>query len=84
LDFLQDPKSESKADQTVEAVKKQTADSERSEGSLSTLTGYSASDFPALVPTKIICMAETSTDHLKKGQQAFPPSQYHSQITNIA
>src|SRR5437899_13047993 len=73
LDFLQDQKSEAKADQTVEAAKKQITDSgeKNPKGSfnLDKLTVLP----PVSRPTKIICMGGNFSDHLQEGSTSLPP-----------
>src|SRR5260370_12719581 len=65
LDFLQDPKSETKAQQTVEAAKKQIADSESPKGILNLDKVIVLP--PIARPTKIICMGGNFSDHLQEG-----------------
>src|SRR5260370_23704814 len=72
LDFLQDPKSEDKADQTVEAAKKQTADSEKSPKGVFNLDKVTVLP-PIARPTKIICMGGNFSDHLQEGSTSLPP-----------
>jgi len=72
LDFLQDPKSEAKAHQTVEAVKKQTADSEKGPKGVFNLDKVIVLP-PIARPTKIICMGGNFSDHLQEGSTSLPP-----------
>src|SRR5882762_7112742 len=72
LDFLQGPKSEAKADQAVEAVKKQTADSEKSQKVVFNLDKVTVLP-PNARPTKIICMGGNFSDHLQEGSTSLPP-----------
>src|SRR5467141_2986757 len=72
LDFLQDPKSEAKANQAVEAVRKQTADSEKSQKVVFNLDKVTVLP-PIARPTKIICMGGNFSDHLQEGSTSLPP-----------
>src|SRR6058998_3015484 len=72
LDFLQDPKSEAKANQAVEAARKQTADSERSPKGVFNLDKVTVLP-PIARPTKIICMGGNFSDHLQEGSTSLPP-----------
>ena len=72
VDFLQDPKSEAKANQAVEAARKQTADSERSPKGVFNLDKVTVLP-PIARPTKIICMGGNFSDHLQEGSTSLPP-----------
>src|SRR5260370_34130867 len=73
LDFLQDPKSEARANQTVEAAKKQIADSgERNPKGIFNLDKVTVLP-PISRPTKIICMGGNFSDHLQQGSTSLPP-----------
>src|SRR6266852_7366533 len=72
LDFLQDPKNEAKANQTVEAAKKQTDDSEKSPKGVFNLDKVTVLP-PIARPTKIICMGGNFSDHLQEGSTSLPP-----------
>src|SRR5712692_7147410 len=72
LDFLQDPKNEAKANQTVEAAKKQTDDSETSPMGVFNLDKVTVLP-PIASPTKIICMGGNFSDHLQEGSTSLPP-----------
>lgn len=72
LDFLQEPKGEAKANQTVEAAKKQTADSEKSSKGVFNLDKVTVLP-PISRPTKIICMGGNFSDHLQEGSTSLPP-----------
>jgi 2-keto-4-pentenoate hydratase/2-oxohepta-3-ene-1,7-dioic acid hydratase in catechol pathway len=72
LDFLQDPKNEAKANQTIEAAKKQTADSEKSPKGVFNLDKVTVLP-PIGRPTKIICMGGNFSDHLQEGSTSLPP-----------
>src|SRR5260370_14731501 len=73
LDFLQDPKSETKAHQTVEAAKKQIADSgEKNPKGVFNLDKVTVLP-PIARPTKIICMGGNFSDHLQEGATSLPP-----------
>src|SRR5882672_830103 len=71
LDFLQDPKGEGKANQAVEAARKQTADSERSLKGVFNLDKVTVLP-PIARPTKIICMGGNFSDHLQEGSTSLP------------
>src|SRR5207244_5292474 len=71
---LQDPKREAKANQTIEAAKKQIADSgEKNPKGVFNLDKVTVLP-PILRPTKIICMGENFSDHLQEGSTSLPPS----------
>ena len=72
LDLLQDPKSEAKVNQTVEAATKQTADSEKSPKGVFNLDKVTVLP-PIARPTKIICMGGNFSDHLQEGSTSLPP-----------
>jgi len=72
LDFLQDPKSEAKANQAVEAARKQPADSEKSQKGVFNLDKVTVLP-PIARPTKIICMGGNFSDHLQEGSTSLPP-----------
>ncbi|OLD55499.1 hypothetical protein AUI46_04500 [archaeon 13_1_40CM_2_52_13] len=73
LDFLQDQKSEAKADQTVEAAKKQITDSgEKNPKGIFNLDKVTVLP-PISRPTKIICMGGNFSDHLQEGSTSLPP-----------
>jgi 2-keto-4-pentenoate hydratase/2-oxohepta-3-ene-1,7-dioic acid hydratase in catechol pathway len=73
LDFLQDPKSEAKANQTLQAAKKQLADpGEKSPKGLLNLDKVTVLP-PISRPTKIICMGGNFSDHLQEGSTSLPP-----------
>src|SRR5437870_8875001 len=77
LDYLQDPKREAKANQTLEAAKKQIADSGeriRRESSTSTRSPFSLLSH---AQQRSSAWAGTSPTISKKDQQALLPSQYH-------
>jgi 2-keto-4-pentenoate hydratase/2-oxohepta-3-ene-1,7-dioic acid hydratase in catechol pathway len=71
LDFLQDPKNEAKANQTVEAAKKQTADTEKNSKGVFNLDKVTVLP-PISRPTKIICMGGNFSDHLQEGSTSLP------------
>src|SRR6266571_3554059 len=67
LDYLQDPKREAKANQTLEAAKKQIADSvEKTPKGVFNLDKVTVLP-PISRPTKIICMGGNFSDHLQEG-----------------
>src|SRR5437879_7105910 len=73
LDLLQDPKSEAKANQTLEAAKKQIGDSREKNPK-----GVFQLDQVTILPpisrtTKIICMGGNFTNHLQEGSTRLPP-----------
>src|SRR5438094_7532431 len=72
LDFLQDPKSEAKANQAVEAARKQPADSEKSQKGVFNLDKVTVLP-PIARPTKIICMGGNFSDHLQERSTSLPP-----------
>ena len=73
LDFLQDPKSEAKANQTLEAAKKQIGDSrETNPKGVFNLDKVTVLP-PISRPTKIICMGGNFSDHLQEGSTSLPP-----------
>jgi 2-keto-4-pentenoate hydratase/2-oxohepta-3-ene-1,7-dioic acid hydratase in catechol pathway len=73
LDFLQDPKSEAKAEQTVDAAKKQIGESgERNPKGVFNLDKVTVLP-PISRPTKIICMGGNFSDHLQEGSTSLPP-----------
>src|SRR5690349_935904 len=73
IDFLQDPRSEAKAGQTIEAAKKQIAVSgERNPKGVFNLDKVTALP-PISHPTKIICMGGNFSDHLQEGSTTLPP-----------
>src|SRR2546429_324965 len=73
LDFLQDPKSEAKAKQTLEAAKKQIGDSrEKNPKGVFNLDKVTVLP-PISRPTKIICMGGNFSDHLQEGSTSLPP-----------
>ena len=72
LDFVQDPKNEAKANQIVEAAKKQPADSEKSPKGVFNLDKVTVLP-PIARPTKIICMGGNFSDHLQEGATSLPP-----------
>ena len=73
LEFLQDPKREAKANQTLEAAKKQIADSgEKSPKGVFNLDKVTVLP-PISRPTKIICMGGNFSDHLQEGSTSLPP-----------
>jgi len=73
IEFLQDPKSEAKAGQTIEAAKKQTAES----GEWNPKGVFNLDKITVLPPighpTKIICMGGNFSDHLQEGSTTLPP-----------
>ncbi len=73
LDYLQDPKREAKANQTLEAAKKQIADSvEKTPKGVFNLDKVTVLP-PISRPTKIICMGGNFSDHLQEGSTSLPP-----------
>jgi 2-keto-4-pentenoate hydratase/2-oxohepta-3-ene-1,7-dioic acid hydratase in catechol pathway len=72
LDFLQVPKNEAKANQTVEAAKKQTAETEKNPKGVFNLDKVTILP-PIARPTKIICMGGNFSDHLQEGSTSLPP-----------
>ena len=73
LDFLQDPKCEIKANQSVEGAKKQIADSgEKNPKGVFNLDKVTVLP-PISRPTKIICMGGNFSDHLQEGSTSLPP-----------
>src|SRR5205809_7523568 len=76
LEFLQDPKREAKANQTLEAAKKQITDSgEKNPKGVFNLDKVTVLP-PISRPTKIICMGGNFSDHLQEGSTSLPPFQY--------
>src|SRR2546425_13151120 len=73
LDFLEDPKSETKASQTLEAATKHIADSgEKNPKGVFDLDKVTVLP-PISHPTKIICMGGNFSDHLQEGLTSLPP-----------
>src|SRR5256886_2040949 len=73
LDFLRDPKCEAKANQALEAAKKQLADpGDRSPKGVFDLDKVTVLP-PISRPTKIICMGGNFSDHLQEGSTSLPP-----------
>src|SRR5436309_587814 len=73
LEFLQDPKREAKANQTLEAAKKQITDSgEKNPKGVFNLDKVTVLP-PISRPTKIICMGGNFSDHLQEGSTSLPP-----------
>src|SRR6266571_5642129 len=73
LDFLEDPKSFTKASQTLEAAKKHIADSgEKNPKVVFDLDKVTVLP-PISRPTKIICMGGNFSDHLQEGSTSLPP-----------
>jgi 2-keto-4-pentenoate hydratase/2-oxohepta-3-ene-1,7-dioic acid hydratase in catechol pathway len=73
IDFLQDPRSEAKAGQTIESAKKQIAASgERNPKGVFNLDKITVLP-PISHPTKIICMGGNFSDHLQEGSTTLPP-----------
>src|SRR6266480_2518251 len=73
LEFLQDPKREAKANQTLEAAKKQITDSgEKNPKGVFNLDKVTVLP-PISRPTKIICMGGNFSDHLQEGSTTLPP-----------
>src|SRR6266536_5802110 len=72
-EFLQDPKREAKANQTLEAAKKQLTDSgEKNPKGVFNLDKVTVLP-PISRPTKIICMGGNFSDHLQEGSASLPP-----------
>jgi 2-keto-4-pentenoate hydratase/2-oxohepta-3-ene-1,7-dioic acid hydratase in catechol pathway len=72
LDFLKDPKAESKAQLAADSAKKQFDKDKRGE------KGYWSLDSVTVLapighPTKIICMGGNFSDHLAEGSSSLPP-----------
>ena len=73
LDFLQDPKREARADQTIEAATKQIAETgEKNPKGVFNLDKVTVLP-PIARPTKIICMGGNFSDHLQEGSASLPP-----------
>jgi 2-keto-4-pentenoate hydratase/2-oxohepta-3-ene-1,7-dioic acid hydratase in catechol pathway len=73
LDFLQDPKREAKANQTLETAKKQLVDpGEKNPKGIFNLDKVTVLP-PISRPTKIICMGGNFSDHLQEGSSSLPP-----------
>jgi 2-keto-4-pentenoate hydratase/2-oxohepta-3-ene-1,7-dioic acid hydratase in catechol pathway len=73
IDFLQDPESEAKASQTIEAAKKQVPESgEKNPRGVFNLDKITVLP-PMAHPTKIICMGGNFSDHLQEGSTTLPP-----------
>src|SRR6266566_4209933 len=73
LEFLQDLKREAKANQTLEAAKKQIVDSgEKNPKGVFNLDKVTVLP-PISHPTKIICMGGNFSDHLAEGSSSLPP-----------
>ena len=73
IEFLQDPKSETKANQTLDTAKKQIADSgETNPKGVFNLDKVTVLP-PIARPTKIICMGGNFSDHLQEGSTTPPP-----------
>jgi len=73
LDFLQDPKGQARVNQTVEAAKKQIAESgEKNPKGVFSLDKVTVLP-PIARPTKIICMGGNFSDHLQEGSTSLPP-----------
>src|SRR6266566_3132249 len=73
LEFLQDLKREAKANQTLEAAKKQIVDSgEKNPKGVFNLDKVTVLP-PISHPTKIICMGGNFSDHLQEGSTSLPP-----------
>ena len=73
LDFLQDPKHETKAAQALDTTKRQTSTvgDKNAKGSIDL---DSVTILPPISrPTKIICMGGNFSDHLKEGSTTLPP-----------
>src|SRR6266852_4300141 len=71
LDFLRDPKAESKAQLAADSAKKNSDKGKQNE------TGYWSLNFvtvlpPVSYPTKIICMGGNFSDHLAEGSSSLP------------
>lgn len=73
LDFLQDPKHETKAQQAIENAKKQPANlGEKAPKGVYDIDKVTVLP-PIVRPTKIICMGGNFSDHLKEGTASLPP-----------
>src|SRR2546421_12604324 len=73
LDFLQDPKSEAKANQTLEAAKKQIGDS-REENPRGVFNLDKVTVLPHIArPTKNICSDGSFCHHLQAGSSSVTP-----------
>ena len=73
LDFLQDPKREAKANQTLETAKRQISDSvEKNPKGVFNLDKVTVLP-PISRPIKIICMGGNFSDHLQEGSTSLPP-----------
>src|SRR5213083_3509687 len=72
LDFLQDPKRETKAAQAPDAKKPSSSTGEK--GRRNPLTLDNVTVLPPIArPTKIICMGGNFSDHLQEGSTSLPP-----------
>src|SRR2546427_5115070 len=72
LDFLRDPKAQSKVQLAADSAKKNLDGGKQNE------RGYWSLDFvtvlpPIAHPTKIICMGGNFSDHLAEGSSSLPP-----------
>ena len=73
LEFLQDPKRETKARQAIESAKKQPLTSgEKNPKGVHDIDKVTVLP-PIARPTKIICMGGNFSDHLKEGTASLPP-----------
>ncbi|HEV2121069.1 MAG TPA: fumarylacetoacetate hydrolase family protein [Candidatus Bathyarchaeia archaeon] len=72
LDFLKDPKSESKAQLAAESVKKNLDRGKQNEKGVWSLDSVTVLP-PIAHPTKIICMGGNFSDHLAEGSSSLPP-----------
>src|SRR5690349_20372742 len=73
LDYVQDTKSEAKANLSLDAAKKQIADSgEKNPKGVFNLDKVAVLP-PISRPTKIICMGGNFSDHLQEGATSLPP-----------
>src|SRR5207249_2337237 len=71
LDFLSDPRAESKAQTAIDSAKKHLDDGKQSEKvwSFDSVTVLP----PIKRPSKIICMGGNFSDHLAEGKSSIPP-----------
>ncbi len=73
MEFLQDPKHETKASQAIDSARKQPASSgEKSPKGVLGIEQVSVLP-PISRPTKIICMGGNFADHLREGSTTLPP-----------
>ncbi|HWY28909.1 MAG TPA: hypothetical protein VNW25_06600, partial [Candidatus Sulfotelmatobacter sp.] len=72
LDFLKDPRAESKAQLAAESAKKHFDGGKQNEKGYWNLDSITVLP-PIARPTKIICMGGNFSDHLAEGSSSLPP-----------